>query len=101
MEVGAVVAAAPVENVVRKSPVPTDSIIIIGEKQVEMVVEEQLVLLKNIMINHFYYVEQRSKKVMHQKKEKYKDYLEIQMLQNLLKNVMTLEQEEFQLLLEN
>ena len=32
MEVGAVVAAAPVENVVRKSPVPTDSIIIIGGK---------------------------------------------------------------------
>jgi len=32
MEVGAVVAAAPIENVVRKSPVPTDSIIIIGGK---------------------------------------------------------------------
>ena len=32
MEVGAVVAAAPVENVVRKSPIPTDSIIIIGGK---------------------------------------------------------------------
>lgn len=32
MEVGAVVAAAPVENVVRLSPVPTDSIIIIGGK---------------------------------------------------------------------
>ncbi|EJG09021.1 phosphoribosylformylglycinamidine synthase, partial [Fusobacterium vincentii ATCC 51190] len=32
MEVGAVVAAAPVENIVRKSPKPTDSIIIIGGK---------------------------------------------------------------------
>ena len=32
MEVGAVVAAAPVENVVRKSPIPSDSIIIIGGK---------------------------------------------------------------------
>lgn len=32
MEVGAVVAAAPAENVVRKSPMPTDSIIIIGGK---------------------------------------------------------------------
>ena len=32
MEVGAVVAAAPVENVVRKSPVAGDSIIIIGGK---------------------------------------------------------------------
>ncbi|MED5605593.1 phosphoribosylformylglycinamidine synthase [Fusobacterium pseudoperiodonticum] len=32
MEVGAVVAAAPVENVVRKSPTPGDSIIIIGGK---------------------------------------------------------------------
>ncbi len=32
MEVGAVVAAAPVENVVRLSPSPTDSIIIIGGK---------------------------------------------------------------------
>lgn len=32
MEVGAVVAAAPVENVVRKSPEPGDSIILIGGK---------------------------------------------------------------------
>ena len=32
MEVGAVVAAAPVENVVRKTPEPNDSIIIIGGK---------------------------------------------------------------------
>ena len=32
MEVGAVVAAAPVENVVRKSPTPGDNIIIIGGK---------------------------------------------------------------------
>ncbi|MDO4689943.1 MAG: phosphoribosylformylglycinamidine synthase [Fusobacterium sp.] len=32
MEVGAVVAAAPVENVVRKSPAPEDSIILIGGK---------------------------------------------------------------------
>lgn len=32
MEVGAVVAAAPIENVVRKSPSPEDSIILIGGK---------------------------------------------------------------------
>jgi len=71
------------------------------DKLEEMVVEEQQDLLKNIMINLFYYVEQKFKKVMLQKKEKSKDYLEMLKQQSLLRNVMTLELEEFQLLLEN
>ena len=47
MEIGAVIAAVPKENVIRKRPEKGDIIILLGGKTVEMVVEELLVHQKN------------------------------------------------------
>lgn len=100
MEVGAVVAAAPVKNVRRETPIPGDIVILLGGKREETVVEERQVLPKNIQKIPWLYVERKYKRKCSGRK-KDTTIISKRKVARMIKNVMILEREEFRLLSEN
>ncbi len=77
MEIGAVIGAAPMENVIRKEPKPSDVVILLGGKTGRDGIGGATGSSKNIQKFLSKIVDQKYKKEMHQRKGKFKDYLEI------------------------
>ena len=101
MEIGAVIAAAPEKNVRREVPSAGDKVILLGGRTGIDGCGGATGSSIHTTYLRFQLVVQRFKRVMHQKKENCKDYLETKEHQDLLSVATTLVQAVFLLLLVN